>query len=180
MKNFFIWVTILFLVIIALKIGSGPVNTPSKLPAPGPVAYSSLDLRDINHIDYSVHKISKSFMTWLTTKSDYKSFLDRKLVMYPTGTNCPYGRGIEKAVMRIRPLYEGKYNYYALNYSGGGMRLNATFDNLNDVEEYKKFIQYCTEFCVINPYNNQIFSIKGFGVYEIKMLDEIFKRLENW
>lgn len=180
MKNFLVIVAVIFLFISILIINKPKLNIHSKLPAPGAIANSSLNVKNLKNVNYSVNIFSQSFMNWLKTKSEYKNYLDRKLVIYPTGTNCPYGRGLENAVRKIIPLYEGKYNYYANVYSGGEMYKNATFENLSDMEEYKTFIHICKEFCVINPYNNQIFSIEGVKTREINMFEDIFKSLDNW
>ena len=179
MKSFLIFIVVLGLFIYALKISGTPENTPSKLPPPGPaITSTALSLNHMDGINYSVKTLPNSTMDYLKTRSEYKNFLDRKLVIYPSGANCPYARAFERAINNLRTTYEGKYNYYAIDFSGGTVR--KTFEKMEDAQADIDFFNTCQDFCIVNPYNNQIFAISGVGTEEANRLGEIFAQLENW
>ena len=140
---------------------------------------SSLKLNNMGSIKYSITPISDDMADYLKNRSEYSKYLGGKLVIYFTGANCPYARAFQSALENIKrnTTYASEYTFYGIdiNYSN-----TKTFYSNKDAQAYEDFSNACHEFCIINPYKNQIFAIQGVGEEEAQKLGYIFQQMENW
>lgn len=177
MKNLLILIGAIAIIFFAFKMQNSS-TAPKTNPATKQTA-STLNTTGLSGINYSQSVLTDDMVTYLKNKSEYKDYLDKKLVIYPAGASCPYAHAFERAVKKIRqnPSYEEEYNFYALDASGSGM---MTFSTMEEAQAHVNFSNTCHEFCIINPKNNEIFAIDGVGYEEAERLGEIFTQLENW
>lgn len=130
------------------------------------------------NINYSFKTLKPETLEYLKSKSDYKNYFDgKKLVIYFTGANCPYGKTFNDTLESIKnnDSLSSEFNFYAAEASGMKM-----FNSQEDANADIDFSNTCQEFCIVNTKKGQIFAIDGVGETEASMVDSILIQLKNW
>ena len=106
---------ILLIVIIVSVLN---INSKNDRLLSSPKSFVSISLSDINH---SIKPLPNEVIDFLKTSSDYKDiYKDKKVVIYFTGADCPYGKVFEKSINEFRKNSASNvyFNFHTESASG--------------------------------------------------------------
>ena len=172
MANLFKCLIVLIIItVIVLNINSTKSN---KLKSPSK-NLASISLDNINH---SIKPLPDEVVSFLKTSSDYKDiYNDKKVVIYFTGADCPYGNVFEKSIKEYRKNASSNEYYEFQAKSASGIHW---YKSNQEAQVALQFSNLCHEFCVVNPIKKEIFSIDGVGTEEAQKIGTILEQLKNW
>lgn len=163
---------ILLIVIIVSVLN---INSKNDRLLSSPKSFVSISLSDINH---SIKPLPNEVIDFLKTSSDYKDiYKDKKVVIYFTGADCPYGKVFEKSINEFRKNSASNVYFKFHTESASGIRWYKSNQEANAALQFSNL---CHEFCVVNPVKNEIFSIEGVGTEEAQKIGAILEQLKNW
>lgn len=155
-------------------------------------------LDELSGINYELNQMSGYIVDYLKTKSSYKKiYKKKKFIVYIDGNNSPYSKEFKNTIDKIKQDKNFQKDY---NFISRPPKAEFTIITTRDIKRMKakkikfpknylttrdgnaelKFIKNCHSLCIVNPKNDQLFSIKGSTDKEAKKLEYIFDNLRKW
>ena len=172
MANFFKCLVIFTIITIAvLNISSTKSNKLQPLN-------KNLVSGNLNNINDFIKPLPEDVINFLKTSSDYREiYNDKKVVIYFTGADCPYGKLFEKSINEFRQYsHSNEYYKFHAEFASG----IHWYKSNQEAQSALQFLNLCHEFCIVNPIKNEIFSIDGVGTEEAQKIGSILEQLKNW
>ena len=166
---------LILLIVIIIVVSVLNTNSKNDRLLSSPKSFVSISLSDINH---SIKPLPEEVINYLKTSSNYKNvYNDKKVVIYFTGADCPYGKVFEKSINEFRKNSSSNVYFKFHTESASGIRW---YKSNQEAKAALQFSNLCHEFCVVNPVKNEIFSIDGVGIEEAQKIGAILEQLKNW
>lgn len=171
---------IIGIICILLLAGLVACNSKDKTASKDQIIEKQLKLSELQGVNYSITELSKDTVKYMKNKSKYKNlYITKKFALYFVGAENPNSELVINAITPIKnnTLYREKYNFYEEETSAG---TGDEFENAEDSKASEEFMNACSQFCIVNPGNNQVFGISGISENETKQMNTIFENLKDW